>query len=57
MKTFAAFGCGALLTSHSVLLPELTLSISGKWKIFRFLPRPCFWNWLRSSGLTPSAMG
>ena len=21
------------------------------------MPRPCFWNWLRSSGLTPSAMG
>ena len=57
MKTFAAFGWGARLTSQMALLLELTVSISGKWRSLRFLPRPCFWNWPRSSGLTPSAIG
>src|SRR4029450_6869179 len=56
-KSLAAFGWGARLTSHSVLLLELNVSISGKWKVLRFLPSPWRWNWLRSSGLTPRAMG
>ena len=41
-NTLAAFGCGARLISHSVLLLELKVSISGKWKVLRFLPSPCF---------------
>ena len=56
-KTLAAAGCGARFTSHTTLLLELTVSISGKWRVLRLFPRPCFWNWLSSSGFTPSAMG
>ena len=57
MKTLAALGWGARFSSQTTLLLELKVSISGKWRVLRFLPSPCFWNWLRSSGLTPSAMG